>query len=251
MKALVLGVGLQGQTLLYDLERSPIVKEVVAVDTSEDSVREFIERMGLRKACPVGADTADEERIRALMDGVDIVVELLPPPYSLGVIRMAVEAGVNLVNTMYPVNPGETDAGRRKAAEEEVAELGVLARSKGLTILPEMGLDPGIDLVLCGEAVRAFDEIEEFYSYGSGFPEPSAAGNPLKYKITWSFDSTLKSYKRPARVSREGQVVGIAAEAVFLRENTHRIELDGLAGSTRMRTETQRNMLGCSASRTP
>ncbi len=49
-------------------------------------------------------------------------------------------------------------------------------------------MDPGIDLVLLGEAVRSLDHVEEIISYGAGFPEPEATDNPLKYKVTWTFE---------------------------------------------------------------
>ena len=40
-----------------------------------------------------------------------------------------------------------------RAGPEAKAE----AMKRGVTILPEMGLDPGLDLILAGEAVRSFD----------------------------------------------------------------------------------------------
>ncbi len=62
------------------------------------------------------------------------------------------------------------------------------AKARDVTILPEFGMDPGIDLVLLGEAVRSLDHVEEIISYGAGFPEPEATDNPLKYKVTWTFE---------------------------------------------------------------
>ncbi len=55
---------------------------------------------------------------------------------------------------------------------------------RNLTILPEFGMDSGIDLVLLGEVVRSLDNVEEIISCGAGFPELEAVDNPLKYKVT-------------------------------------------------------------------
>jgi len=38
------------------------------------------------------------------------------------------------------------------------------AKARKVTILPEFGMDPGIDLVLLGEAVRSLDDVEEIIS---------------------------------------------------------------------------------------
>ena len=91
----------------------------------------------------------------------------------------------------------------------EVKVLATQAESRNVTILPEFGLDPGIDLVMLGEAVRSLDEVEEIWSYGGGIPEPEAASNPLKYKVTWTFEGVLNSYRRAGKVIRDGRIVQI------------------------------------------
>jgi saccharopine dehydrogenase-like NADP-dependent oxidoreductase len=89
-------------------------------------------------------------------------------------------------------------------------------------------MDPGIDLVLLGEAIRSLDSVEEITTYGAGFPEPAATDNPLKYKVTWTFEGVLRSYLRAARVIREGRVVEIKATEIFRPEQVHELELEGL-----------------------
>jgi saccharopine dehydrogenase-like NADP-dependent oxidoreductase len=89
-------------------------------------------------------------------------------------------------------------------------------------------MDPGIDLVLLGEAVRSLDSVEEIITYGAGFPEPAATDNPLKYKVTWTFEGVLKSYLRAGRVIREGQVIEIKSTEMFRPEHLHELKLEGL-----------------------
>jgi saccharopine dehydrogenase-like NADP-dependent oxidoreductase len=130
------------------------------------------------------------------------------------VARIAVERGRHLVNASY-VTPG-------------LPGLADQARAKGITLLPEFGMDPGIDLVLLGEAVRSLDSVEEIITYGAGFPEPAATDNPLKYKVTWTFEGVLKSYLRAGRVIREGQVIEIKSTEMFRPEHLHELKLEGL-----------------------
>jgi saccharopine dehydrogenase-like NADP-dependent oxidoreductase len=77
--------------------------------------------------------------------------------------------------------------------------------------MPEAGLDPGIDLVLCGYGASQMDEVYELHSYCGGFPERTASDNPLNYKITWTWNGVLLSYKRPARIMRDGEIIDIPA----------------------------------------
>ena len=58
---------------------------------------------------------------------------------------------------MYVLDVGETDPAKKKANENAVHDLDEKAKEMGVTILPEMGMDPGTDLILCGQAVRDLD----------------------------------------------------------------------------------------------
>jgi saccharopine dehydrogenase-like NADP-dependent oxidoreductase len=138
----------------------------------------------------------------------------MPVVFHNTVAAAAVEHGVHLVNASY--------------ATPEMEKLSEKAQGRGVTILPEFGLDPGIDLVLLGEAVRSLDEVEGIITYGAGFPEREAADNPLKYKVAWTFDGVLKSYYRAGRVIRDGKVVEIGASEIFNPQHILEIELEEL-----------------------
>jgi saccharopine dehydrogenase-like NADP-dependent oxidoreductase len=226
-KVTLLGVGLQGRTILHDLTRSDLVSEVIAADRDLIGLRKLATTLASNRVTCVELDVNDTDATSKLMGDADIVIETLPSKFCLSVAKLAVQNRVHLVNTMYLVDAGETDPVRRWELEAEVRELDRAAREVQVTILPEFGMDPGIDLVLCGQAVQDLDEVHELYSYGAGFPELMAADNPLKYKITWTFEGVLKSYFRPGRVLKEGRVVEIPADGMFVKENTHELDLEG------------------------
>jgi len=78
---------------------------------------------------------------------------------------------------------------------------------------------------MLGQAVRSLDRVTRLSSYGSGIPAPEAADNPLKYKVSWTFDGVLELYRRPARLVREGQVVEIPGTEIFKQTNTHEVTI--------------------------
>jgi len=102
------------------------------------------------------------------------------------------------------------------------------ALAAGVALMPECGLDPGIDLVICGHAAREFDEIHVINSYCGGFPEKKACTNPLNYKISWNWDMVLRSHKRPAVLIREGRKVSLSAEEQHREDMITNIEFPGL-----------------------
>lgn len=214
MKILLLGAGLQGQAALYDLVRQPDVETVIAVDVDVERLRRTNTDLEHPKVIRDALDADDASSVLARMKQAEAVICLLPARFRAAMARLAVEAGSHFVDASY--------------APSEYAALGVEARKRGLAILPEFGLDPGLDLVLTGRAVQAFDTVTALYSYGAGIPEPDAADNPLKYRISWSFSGVLNAYTRPAQVVQDGVVREIPGDRLFAPENVHAVHVDGL-----------------------
>ncbi len=216
MKALVIGVGLQGKAVLHDLEHSPLVKDIVAADVDAVAVTDFLTRRGYGKSRPAVVDASSEAQLVRLIRETrpHVVICMVPPALGLKVARAALDSGVPFVSSSY--------TGDLAVLDEE-------AQAKGVTILPEMGMDPGIDLILGRLVVGELDEVHGLYSYGAGVPEPACADtNPLRYKITWTFDGVLKAYKRPARVLRDGREIAIPEGRIFRAEHVHLLDVSGI-----------------------
>jgi saccharopine dehydrogenase-like NADP-dependent oxidoreductase len=106
------------------------------------------------------------------------------PGIAATVCQAAIKTGVGVVNTNFAYS---------------IAELDSQAKNAGVTIMPECGLDPGIDLILYGEACRRFDELHVINSYCGGFPEAAACDNPINCKVSWIWEGVLSATKRDSR----------------------------------------------------
>lgn len=216
MKALVLGMGLQGRAVVHDLEQSAIVTAIVAADIDVETARAVVARKGYRKVQAVALDAARPERLERLVRETrpQVVVCMLPPDFQPAIARAAIGAGVPYVSSSYTGT---------------LAELDGPAREKGVALLPEMGMDPGIDLILGRLAVDELEVVHGLRSYGAGLPEPACAGdNPIHYKITWTFEGVIKAYLRPARLLRDGKEVTIPGGRIFRPENGHAFTVPGV-----------------------
>jgi saccharopine dehydrogenase-like NADP-dependent oxidoreductase len=216
MKILIMGLGMQGKAVVHDLAANPAVSEIVVAEMNAAAARAHLAKKGYARCRAVELDASRDADVSALIreTAPQVIVCMLPADFNFPIARAAVAAGCHFVSSSY--------AGR-------VSELDAEARAKGCVVLPEMGMDPGIDLVLARLAVDELDEVHGLNSYGAGLPEPACAGdNPLHYKITWTFDGVLKAYKRPARQLQQGRTVTIPGEAIFRPEYGHAVEIPGL-----------------------
>ncbi|HDR14918.1 MAG TPA: hypothetical protein ENN79_05410 [Desulfobacteraceae bacterium] len=216
MKVLILGLGLQGKAVIHDLEQSECVSEITVADIEVDKSEVYVARKGYRKVTVVPLDASQPEDLKGLIQktGPDVLVCMLPADFQPGIARIAIDERVPFVSSSY--------AG-------SLTELDGMAREKGVTVLPEMGLDPGIDLILGRLSVDELDQVHGMHSYGAGVPDPgSAADNPLHYKISWTFEGVLKAYMRPARFLKNGKECTIPGGQILREENRHMIDVPGL-----------------------
>jgi saccharopine dehydrogenase-like NADP-dependent oxidoreductase len=211
------GLGLQGRAALLDLTRSKEVKKVLCADVVQSDalgkLERFIDRRKIERVQMDGSSKRDI--VRVLKKGADVAIDLLPIQFMPLAFEAAIEARVPLVSTNYA---------------HTMRHLHEPALAAGIGLMPECGLDPGIDLVICGQAAREFDEIHVINSYCGGFPEKRACTNPLNYKISWNWDMVLRSHKRPAVMIRDRQRVSLSAEEQHREDMITTVEFPGLGG---------------------
>ncbi len=215
MKALVLGLGLQGKAVIHDLSQSKLVDEIIGADLDISSAEAFLKRGSYPKVRLQQFNIAQSPDLAGFMkqSNAAITVCMLPTFLAHPVAEACIAAGIPFVNTSY---------------SHWIEDLDGPARERGITLLPEMGFDPGMDLILGSMVTAGFDEVHGMNSYGLGVPELSVADNALKYKITWTLEGVLNAYRRPARMLKDGHPVDIPGTEIFREENIHLIHVPGV-----------------------
>ncbi|MFC1876412.1 saccharopine dehydrogenase family protein [Thermodesulfobacteriota bacterium] len=207
------GCGQQGKAALYDLSRNAAVDQITCADIQPELVHSF-DFLDTGKIQIVRMDANDQNALASKMDEkFDVVLDFLPPQCIRTVAKAAIQSGVNLVNTNYA---------------HDILDLDHAAKEKDIAIIPECGLDPGIDLIIYNYSLKYFDEVFKLNSYCGGFPEKAACDNPLKYKISWNISAVLKSQQRDATLITDSELKYIPAENQHENEFIHHIEFPGL-----------------------
>ncbi|EEE57929.1 hypothetical protein OsJ_08631 [Oryza sativa Japonica Group] len=97
--------------------------------------------------------------------------------------------------------------------DESMSKLEQSAEGAGVTILCEMGLDPGIDhmmsMKMIDEAHSRKGKIKSFTSFCGGLPSPASANNPLAYKFSWSPAGAIRAGRNPAVYKFHGEIIHV------------------------------------------
>ena len=214
MKVLVLGgCGIQGRTALYDLASDQTVSHIICADLQFNELSKIEAFTNMEKITTARIDAEDKSALLNLYEKVDVVIDLLPKEFKTYVNETALEAKVNVVNTSYMYHPEALD---KKAKEA------------GITIMPECGLDPGIDLVIYGDARTRFDSLSVINSYCGGFPEIKACTNPMNYKLSWIWRGVLNATMRDGRIIKDRQIIEIPSAKQHDESFVHEIEFPNL-----------------------
>jgi saccharopine dehydrogenase-like NADP-dependent oxidoreductase len=214
MEILVLGgCGIQGRTVLHDLASDDQVSKVMCADTSFKALSRISAFTNMDKIQSIPLDASNLSELTAICKKADIVIDLLPKNFQNNVFEAALNARVSVVNTNYLHDRHPWDD---------------RAKDAGISILPECGLDPGIDLVFYGDAMARFDEIHVIDSYCGGIPEKKACNNPLNYKLSWIWAGALSSNIRDSRIIQEYQIIDIPGMNQHDEQYVHPVHFPGL-----------------------
>jgi lysine 6-dehydrogenase len=137
MRMLVLGAGLQGSAAAFDLLQNPEVTEVRLADLKVDALRPFLKSQVGGRLKPLALDVKDEKAVRSAMSGVDAALSAVPYYLNGALSKTAVAAGIHWC-----------DLGGNTEIVLEQKKLADEARDKGLTVVPDCGLAPGLVNIL-------------------------------------------------------------------------------------------------------
>jgi len=198
---LILGAGLVANPMVRYLLSENI--RVTVASNTPDRASEMVAGHPYGTVVPWEAD--DETTLDHLVQSHDLTVSLLPYLFHVMVAKHCIAHSRNMVTTSY-VKP------EMQALDQE-------ARDAGIIILNEIGLDPGIDHM---SAMRIIDHIHqkegavlEFYSICGALPAPEAAGNPFRYKFSWSPKGVVMAGNNDARFLKDGKMVSIPTQELF------------------------------------
>uniref|UniRef100_A0A2I3H9W3 Alpha-aminoadipic semialdehyde synthase, mitochondrial n=1 Tax=Nomascus leucogenys TaxID=61853 RepID=A0A2I3H9W3_NOMLE len=167
-----------------------------------------IEQLGKKyNINPVSMDICkQEEKLGFLVAKQDLVISLLPYVLHPLVAKACITNKVNMVTASY-ITPA-------------LKELEKSVEDAGITIIGELGLDPGLDHMLAMETIDKAKEvgatIESYISYCGGLPAPEHSNNPLRYKFSWSPVGVLMNVMQSATYLLNGKVVNVAGGISFL-----------------------------------
>ncbi len=215
-KIIVLGAGLVGKAISIDLKKSG--HDVTSVDMDPQVLTELREQHG------IGTIRSDftGDHLDELIGDFDLVVGAAPGASGYGIMERVIRSGKHMVDISF--------------CPEDFMELDGIAREKGVTVVADMGVAPG----MCNAILGYHNERMKVQSYRclvGGLPVERDW--PLEYKSSWSPMDCIEEYVRPARF-REGGVDVVKPALSDLEP----VEFEGIGTLEAWNSDGLRSLLG-------
>ncbi|GGN54033.1 saccharopine dehydrogenase family protein [Oceanobacillus indicireducens] len=193
MKIGVLGSGLMGTEAARDLVNSRDVQVVGLADVDSGKLKRAEQTIDSKKLVTDKVDASDPDELGKFMKRFDVVVNALFYSFNEMVAGAGIDVGTHVVDL----------GGHIGGMTDRVLSLDDRARSKGVTIIPDLGVAPGMINILTGYGASKLDQLKEIKLYVGGIPvrpEP-----PLGYNHVFSMEGVFDHYTDPSLIIRDGE----------------------------------------------
>ena len=224
---IVLGAGRQGTAAAYDMARWGSARRVVLADRDLEIAQRAAERVNRLLSASIAeaaqVDVTEASSLAGLLAGADACLSAVPYIYNLDITNVAIQAGVNLCDL-----GGNIDIAR------EQHRLDGLARSRGVSVIPNCGQVPGMGTSLCVYAIELLDEALDVFMWDGGIPQKPRP--PFNYLLTFHVAGLTNEYAEPGVFLRNWKVANVEPmtelETVDFPEPIGRLEAFVTGGGT-------------------
>ncbi|SFJ28062.1 lysine 6-dehydrogenase [Halobacillus dabanensis] len=194
MKVAVLGSGLMGKEAARDLVHSPGVEKVGLADIDEARANQVCQSLGSPKIQGYKVNAGNQKELAKFIRQYDVVINALFYSFNEIVAKTAIREGVHSVDL----------GGHIGHITDKVLELDEEAKAAGVTVIPDLGVAPGMINILSGYGASKLDKLDSIRLFVGGIPvrpEP-----PLEYNHVFSMEGLLDHYSDPSMIIREGRL---------------------------------------------
>lgn len=195
MKVLIVGAGMQGQVITWNLGRNPAVTEIVVADYDEGRAAFVAGQVGNGKARPQFIDAGDSDMVANAGEGCKLVVNAVIPEFNKGIMRACLKCGA----AYQDMAQGQT---RTQTIDEAYLDQMTLApefEKQGQLALLSTGMDPGVTNTF---AANGYEDLDKCFEIR--IKDYALFDSPVPLQV-WSQETYYIDCAQPPLVYEDGE----------------------------------------------
>jgi saccharopine dehydrogenase-like NADP-dependent oxidoreductase len=195
MKVLIVGAGMQGQVLTWNLGRNPAVTEIVLGDYDEPRAQFVAGQVGAGKTVAIKIDASDSDAVAAAAAGAKLVVNAVVPTFNMAILRACLKAGADYLD----MASGQTPMQTIDEAWLEQSALDPEFKAAGLTALQSTGMDPGVTNTF---AANGYEDLDRCFEIR--IKDYALFDSPVPLQV-WSQETYYTDCAQPPLLFEDGE----------------------------------------------
>ncbi len=194
MNILVLGMGLMGRAIAFDLLNHSICSEVTVLDGKKECLE------GSKHYFPKNSsisfyheDVTDEKTMNSFFSNADLVISAVPYLFNEQLTRLAIKNHCHFI-----------DLGGNNTVVEHQKQMFKDAKEADVTIIPDSGLAPGLVSILTKKLVDDYGHLTSVKLRVGGLPKYPK--DPWNYQLVFSANGLINEYVEDAIVLDHEQI---------------------------------------------
>jgi lysine 6-dehydrogenase len=198
-KFIIVGSGRQGLAVAYDLLRD-CNHSVSLVDINQTFLDRGFEKLSkisnISNLSCIKADVSNYNDMFNILKNADVMISAVPYEFNLELTKVAIDSNTSMVDL-----GGHTNIVREQLAMDKKALL------KGVTIVPDCGMGPGMNITMAVLATEILDQTDEIYICDGGLPQKPIA--PWNYSLFFNIEGLTNEYDEQAYFLKDGEIVEV------------------------------------------
>jgi lysine 6-dehydrogenase len=196
----VLGSGRQGVAAAYDLAVFGRAESLTLLDLDSAVAQGAASRLNLLLGKSIASgfqvDAGDPSTVAPHLDGATGLISSVHYTFNVEVTKLAIAKKVHM-----------TDFGGNTAVVRQQLALDAEASEAGVTVVPDCGMGPGLNISLGTYVMSLIEEPEEVLIWDGGLPQDPQP--PWNYVSTFSIGGLTNEYDGDAFFIRDGSVTPV------------------------------------------
>ena len=198
-KFIIVGSGRQGIAVAYDLLRDSN-HNVIMVDINEDFLNQASNKISTisnsQNLKGIVADVSDSGKMLEILSDADVMISAVPYKFNLDLTKLAIKSKTSMVDLGGHTNIVREQLSMNKQAEEA-----------GITIVPDCGMGPGMNITMAVLATEILDQTDEIYICDGGLPKDP--NPPWNYSLFFNIEGLTNEYDEQAYFLQDGEIVEV------------------------------------------
>jgi lysine 6-dehydrogenase len=194
MNVLVLGSGMMGRAIAFDLSSFSNFDSVTILDNDKKTLEAAKEFLKNKKINFGKIDVKSLTQVKKRFGQADVVVSAIPYNFNYDLTKIAIQTKTHFI-----------DLGGNNKVVEKQRSLHKKAKDVKVTVIPDCGLAPGLVSVITRDIVDFYDSVDYVKLRVGGLPKNPVL--PFNYQFVFSPNGLINEYVQDAIVLDNKKIV--------------------------------------------